>query len=649
MRALSHIAAACALVGALIALAAAPCRADSEAAAAVEPAAQEPPAAEVAQAPELLLFQDIPVVVTASRMEERVTDAPASVTVITREQILNSGAISIPDILRMAPGVEVMQTTGGSWEVGIRGFDQPVANKVLVLVDGRTVYNDFYANVNWYGLPVVLEDIERIEIIRGPLSSLWGANATVGVINIITRSPAEAQGATATADYGTRGALRANAIYGWKSANERSHYKVIIAHEQEGQWPASSEAVRQGEVADRDSGTVTKVSAAADWGARWRLSMGRNDGAVALISPYSMGQMLWDESTGFASLSYQGDNLSMRAYWNGARFQVTRFGFAPCVIYTDLYDLEALKSDVIGRHRALWGASYRATQLGQAGGLLFDGPHHQRLPAAYLQDDYQASERTRLVLNARWDDHPLAGARLSGRATVMHSFTPEHTLRFSAATAFRSPNFVESYFAMFVELPSLPPTGMWGNTDLNCEGITAYDLEYRTRLSPRTTGSICLYYSRLDNVILASPILVFPPQSRFENVGQARSAGVEMEVRHALSPALSAFANYTYQSLSGDQAVRDDLVDLTPRHKANLGFNLSDPERGLTGSLLAAYRDQVAGGAGPYVLVNGYLGKRFGDVEWGVSFFNLANVQHQEYGQGDIIGRRIMGSVRREF
>ena len=127
-------------------------------------------------------------------------------------------------------------------------------------------------------------------------------------------------------------------------------------------------------------------------------------------------------------------------------------------------------------------------------------------------------------------------------------------------------------------------------------------------------------------------------------------------MRHVLSSRLSGFANYTYQSLDGDELValaRADVLKAAPRHKANLGLELSDPGRGWNGSLLLNYRDKITIGdlsAGPYVLVNGYVGKKIaGGGEVGLSFFNLANRKHQQYPKGDYIGRRIMGSVRWEF
>jgi iron complex outermembrane receptor protein len=658
MHTVRHIA-ACVIASALIALAAAPCRAEEGLPPGAEPAAApELPAADAGeQAPELLLFQDIPVVVTASRMEERVTDAPASVTVITREQILNSGAISIPDILRMAPGVEVMQTTGGGWEVGIRGLVQLLAREVLVLLDGRTVYKDFNADVNWYALPVVLEDIERIEIIRGPLSSLWGANALSGVINIITRPAAESQGTLATAQWGSRGTLRGTVVHGGEAAGGRVRYKLSAAREEVGQWTPFRPEALTSLTADRKAGEVTKANLALEWQsrdrARWSLFAGTCAGDRLGVIPVSDIQSLWEQDDAYLSLAYERDHLTLRAYWNGARLAHTEPpSWTAATIYTDLYDLEALKSTTLGQHELIYGASYRQTQVGQGGLAFMDGPHHERLWAGYVEDSYRASESTRLVLAARYDHHPLAGGAVSGRATVMRSLSPNRTLRLSAANAFRSPSFFESYLLHITPAsPPLPEVPVSGSTDLESEGIVAYDLEYRVQASPATSAGVCLYHHRLDNLISLQPLPGATLQYRQSNAGSVSATGLEAEISHQLSATRSVFANYSYQSPSASNEAATAFIALSPRHKANVGLNWSALERGLTGSLLLNYVDKAIGGVtGPALLVNGYVGwRRPGGPEIGLCFFNLANCRHQEYGQGDIIGRRIMGSVRWEF
>src|ERR1035438_6419099 len=143
-------------------------------------------------------------VTSVSKREQKLSQAGAAIYVITQEDIRRSGATNIPDLLRMAPGVEVAQVTANSWAISIRGFNGLYANKVLVLIDGRSVYNQTFSGVMWNQQQVPLEDIERIEVIRGAGGTVWGANAVNGVINIITKSAQATKGGLAAVSGGSQ-------------------------------------------------------------------------------------------------------------------------------------------------------------------------------------------------------------------------------------------------------------------------------------------------------------------------------------------------------------------------------------------------------------------------------------------------------------
>src|ERR1700730_5382518 len=138
-------------------------------------------------------------VTSVSKKEQKLSRTAAAVFVIGREDIRRSGAEHLPDVLRMAPGVEVAQIDANAWAITIRGFNNRFSNKVLVLVDGRSVYTPSFSGVYWDQLDMPLEDVERIEVIRGPGATVWGANAVNGVINIITKSSKVTPGGLASA------------------------------------------------------------------------------------------------------------------------------------------------------------------------------------------------------------------------------------------------------------------------------------------------------------------------------------------------------------------------------------------------------------------------------------------------------------------
>src|SRR3984885_5026961 len=177
-------------------------------------------------------------VTSVSRKEEKLSKTAAAVYVISQEDIRRSGATNIPDLLRMAPGVDVAQIDANTWAISIRGFNDRYANKVLVLVDGRTVYTPTTSGVYWDQLDVPLEDIDRIEVTRGPGGTVWGANAVNGVINILTKSADATQGTIVSAGGGSQGTAQGLAQYGGK-VGQNEAYRVFGDYSNQGNLTAS--------------------------------------------------------------------------------------------------------------------------------------------------------------------------------------------------------------------------------------------------------------------------------------------------------------------------------------------------------------------------------------------------------------------------
>src|SRR5258708_2019647 len=168
-------------------------------------------------------------VTSVSKKETKLNQAPAAITVISQEDIRRSGATSIAEALRMAPGLDVAQVDANKWAISSRGFNGLYANKLLVLMDGRSVYSPIFSGVHWSSQDTVLEDIERIEVIRGPGAALWGANAVDGVINIITKSAKETQGTLIGAGAGSEERGSGEIRYGGK-INDQSFYRIYAKY-----------------------------------------------------------------------------------------------------------------------------------------------------------------------------------------------------------------------------------------------------------------------------------------------------------------------------------------------------------------------------------------------------------------------------------
>src|ERR1700722_3713307 len=177
-------------------------------------------------------------VTSVSKKEQKLSKTGAAIFVITQEDIRRSGATNIPDLKRLSPGVDVARVDANRWAISIRGFNDEHANKVLVLIDGRSVYNPSFSGVFWDMVNVPLEDIERIEVIRGPGGTVWGANAVNGVINIITKSADATQGAVVSSGGGSQGKAEALAQYGG-SAGQTGDYRVFGNYSNQGNLTAS--------------------------------------------------------------------------------------------------------------------------------------------------------------------------------------------------------------------------------------------------------------------------------------------------------------------------------------------------------------------------------------------------------------------------
>src|SRR5579859_1760014 len=174
-------------------------------------------------------------VTSVSKKEQKLSMAAAAVFVITQEDIRRSGATSIPDLLRMVPGLDVAQIDGSTWAISSRGFNGQFADKLLVMIDGRTVYDPLHSGVYWDAQSLLLEDIDRIEVIRGPGGTIWGANAVNGVINIITKPAGETQGALATGGGGTQQQGFGAVQYGGKF--KESAYRIFTDYKNYSQFP----------------------------------------------------------------------------------------------------------------------------------------------------------------------------------------------------------------------------------------------------------------------------------------------------------------------------------------------------------------------------------------------------------------------------
>ena len=631
---------------------------------------------------ELLLLKEEETVSIASRYEQPISRAPSDVYVITDEDIRSSGATDIPTLLRQVPGMEVMQTSAVDFNVSVRGNNQLRANKLLVLVDGRSIYLDGSGTVQWKLLPVTLVEIKRIEVLKGPASAVYGFNAFDGVVNIITKPPAEIRGTTLQVTGGELGALLASAVQA--GVVNKWSYRVSGMHEQTQRW---SDRTTQALNTQRMNAVV-----------EYRLPGTGNiraEGGIGRSDPYNgplneTNTSVSSHSLAHASLAYEQNGLLVRGWWNGRSVDTTpaifpllapfltqtdRFGRADQKISLNTYDLETrYRLKPFETLDVNIGTNFR--HIIYSSNYLGNRTAENRL-GLYVQGDWIVLPPLEVSAGLRYDLDTFITPTLSPRGAIVYHLNSNHALRLTAAVAYRPPTATEVGLSILnlLTLPGSPPinTVVSGSTDVKPEQIISYELGYQGwwlnhRLRTRVNG----FFNHISDLITfrnptGNPLNPVRPM----NGGVADIYGGEVGAEFLMTSWLSGFANYAYQEVG--QTSSGFSRRGFPHHKVNAGLRATwSPFTGevlyhLVGDAAYPLADAFtnlapffpAGTVLPqervpsYHLLNLRLGYRIWqqeaaagymrDAEIAISVFNALNDQHREHPLGDLIGTRAMG------
>jgi iron complex outermembrane receptor protein len=482
-------------------------------------------------------------VTSVTKAGEPLSDAAAAVYVITREDILNSGAKTLPDILRLAPNLQVAQITSSSFAISARGFNGSAASKLLVLIDGRTVYTPYHSGVPWDVQEVLPEDIERIEVISGPGATLWGANAVNGVINITTRKSTETLGGSLMAGGGNleqRGSIQ----YGGRLDSTLT-YRAYVDSFHDGH-----DLTATGLNAD-DEQHKTQGGFRLDWmpsgdlltlqGDFYKGSEGSQP-AEAVTGHNALGR--WNH--GFAD----GSALQVQAYYDYSKFSIPGVGFDQL----ETYDLDVQHSFNWGSHQSfVWGGGIRVSRddfptiLSNTQVLGFS-PQSRTLDYnnAFLQDSISLSSSLKIILGAKYEhdaysgSEPLPSARLSWKAS-------ENNLLWAAVSrAVRAPSRLDRDL-----YESVGPVVYIRGGDFQDERLTAYEMGYRSQPSVKSSVSVSSFYNVYTDLRTAeySPGPALP--AMFANRMAGNTYGLEVWGNYQLREwwRLSAGANWLHENL----------------------------------------------------------------------------------------------------
>ena len=437
-------------------------------------------------------------ITSVSRHAERLSDAPAAIFVITGEDIRRSGATRLSEALRLAPNLEVARTSASSYAISARGFNNTAANKLLVLIDGRIVYTPLFSGVFWDAQDVMLEDVERIEVISGPGASLWGANAVNGVINVITRRASDTQGAFA---YGQAGSLDrgAGARYGGAEDNVsyRAYGRVFdVFNTSTANGATLSDGWSKGQAGFRaDWGTTANGFTLQGDGYRGSLDQVTDQNAH--ISGANLLARWNRDLAGWGSLQVQANVDQTERDIPGV------FGE-----HLNIFDFEFQHGlNAIGGHRLTWGGGYRYgyDHVSNSAVLAFL-PANQRMRWAnvFAQDEIALQENLRLTLGAKFENNYYTGTEPLPSARLAWKLQPQRLVWGAVSRALRAPSRIDRDLFTIVQLPAgLTPLN--GGPDFVSEVVKVFEIGYRDQPLPQATYSISLFHNIYDKLRSVEP------------------------------------------------------------------------------------------------------------------------------------------------
>ena len=595
-------------------------------------------------------------VVSASGYLQKLCEAPNAIYVITEEDIKRSGSVDLPDLFRMVPGVDVVNVYGNSYGVSARGFNDRFASRMLVMIDGRSIYTTFFGGVFWEDEKIFLEDIKQIEVIRGPGATIWGANAVNGVINIITKDPEEDQGLMVTVKVGTKD-FRENVFRYSDTILDRLSFSLTGGYRED-----------EGTRGVNDFRRVPKVTGRLKYKfsdqSHFHFFAGVNESEVGLdVSMFSPRtdahlrsnyQMLrWEHK--FSETS-QFHLQAYRSYFE------THSDDKEIGVDEDKLDIEIHHSFALGkRHYIIWGGNYRTVEVGS--NLFSHRTSHDDIIGFFLQDELKIFDNLKFIAGIKYEENSFTGRNWSPRGCILYSPWNNHHFRFSVSRAYRTPTFGEDSLKFVQTLPSpLPPLPVGlvvGNEHLDPEEMTAFELGYRTTFFNKIGFNVELYYNELDDVItFTTPNQMLPFLISYDNTFNAIAKGIEVAIDFPVTPWWTLKANYTFQEVELKR-VNDDLVG-TPKHKFNLASSFTF-KNGFSLDMKAHFVDETKWHELPgEVKIDDYLRldiriaqKLFGDtVELSLVGQNITDERHPE--TSDIIGtyeseRLLYGQVTLRF
>ncbi len=621
-------------------------------------------------------------VTSVSKKAKSLNDSPAAIFVITQDDIKRIGATSIPEALRLSPGLDVSRIDANKWAISARGFNGRFSNKLLVLIDGRNTYTRAFAGVYWENQDVMLEDVDRIEVIRGPGATLWGANAVNGVINIITKHSKETQGGLLVAGGGTEdqgfGAFR----YGGKLSSDttaRAYIKGFIRDENT--FQAGDDA---GDAWDKVQGgfRVDTQPTALDnltiQGDAYRSMINQSTTLPQLTAPFQTktnetietfgGNLLARHQHAFSSTS----DYSLQFFYDFYHRDDAFAKESRSVIDIDFQHRFAL----LDWNDIVWGAAYRFThdnvQINHLTAINFIDPtsRNDQLFSAFLQDEITLVDDTLwLTLGSKFEHNDYSGFEIQPTARLMWAPHHQHRLWGAISRAVRTPSRLDhdvNILARVLPTQPLPLAAILkGNDQFDSEHVLSYELGYRSTVIDNISVDITAFYNDYSSLLSLETNALEPKSGFFElsntisNSSKAQTYGFEIATTWQMLDWWRWDANYSL--LITDFENQTNTNDLSPKHRISLRSAIA-PKKDIDLDILFRYVDssKVVGIIGTTTIPSYFsmdvnlTWRPINDIEISLVGQNLLADHHLEYRQESFtekteIDRGMYGKVSWKF
>jgi iron complex outermembrane receptor protein len=492
----------------------------------------------------------------AARKVQKLSETPAALFVLTQEDIHRAGITNIAEALRMVPGLQVARIHSSQWAISARGLNDQYASKLLVMIDGRTVYSPLRSQVNWDVQGTLIEDIERIEVIRGSGASLWGANAVNGIVNIITKSAKDTQGTLISSTFGRGEEQNILGIRHGGKLGEHGHYRVYSKfYEHDSFVNAQSED-------QNDNWRMKRAGFDMDWKSSeddsWSLQGEIYDGSIKVnTSTFTVPANEINATNTVSGLhllsrwqhQISSGEIILQSYYNRLKRNEVYWQSTH-----NIYDIDFQhRSELSDRYEFLWGLGFRYTDSSIAGSNYLTYIPNNRtdnLFSAFAQSEFSITEDLRLIIGSKFEHNDYTGFEVQPNIRMLWNINEIHSMWAAVSRAVRTPARIDEDLQINIFIPQSVKLQISGNPNLNSEELIAYELGYRFNPTNNFLFDLSLFYNNYDELrSIETSFQPFPIPTifnQYENQMFGHTYGLELASHWQVTDDWKLIGTYSY-------------------------------------------------------------------------------------------------------